>query len=72
MTDQPTYRYHLLDKGGGAQYGACEVCGATPATIYHQVEQRRYVSPLNGALSWTGDRCRDLFGHEAGLKAQRR
>lgn len=72
MSLENIYRYRLREAGGGDKYGACEVCGITPATVFHQVEERQYFSSLKQAPSWTHHRCSSLFGHKACLEAQRR
>jgi hypothetical protein len=74
------YVYRISHTGASsAKLGPCEVCGKPVSDVHIQVEGVTFaLDDLDGDIGRAGDMavthhgCRDLFGHEACLRAARR
>lgn len=70
----PKYRYRIKSTGlSSARFGPCEVCKKHCSEVFHQVEQKEFVSVEKpGEISLTHYECWDYFGHEQCLIGKQR
>lgn len=70
----PKYHYTMIStRDSSAKYGPCEVCGEHCTEVFHQVEQREFISVEKpDEISLTYYQCWDYFGHENCLIGKRR
>jgi hypothetical protein len=67
------YQYKLISTGDNSnKYGNCEVCNKFCSEVFHQIEQREFLSPETGKIELTHYGCRDLFGHKDCLISKQR
>lgn len=67
------YRYTITSWNvSSRKYGVCEVCGKEVAEIHHQIEEKKYLNPINNEYSYTRYGCNDLVGHKDCLISKRR
>lgn len=56
-------RYTLINTHrSSAVFGPCEVCKMDTSEVFHQIEERQYISPIDNQPHWTTANCHDLFG----------
>jgi hypothetical protein len=72
MQQTNTYHYRMIRSNASSEkLGPCEVCKKFVSDVHHQIEAVEYQKESDKtALTYHG--CRNLFGHEQCLIAQRR